>query len=62
MKNIPKIDVSLLETSNKDKKKKTIQDLYTAFCSIGYVSLTETGIKTNIVNYKPKHLKTFYLK
>ena len=50
MDKIPLIDVSLLKNSNKDIRNNTIKDLYNAFSSIGFVSLTGTDIKPDIVN------------
>ena len=50
MDKIPLIDVSLLKSTIKDVKNKAIKDLYNAFSSIGFVSLTETEISTDIVN------------
>ena len=50
MDKIPLIDVSLLKNSNKDIRNNTIKELYNAFSSIGFVSLTGADIKPDIVN------------
>ena len=50
MDKIPLIDVSLLKSSNKDIRNKTVKGLYNAFSSIGFVSLKGTEIKPDIVD------------
>ena len=50
MDKIPLIDASLLNSTNKDVRNKTVKNLYDAFSSIGFVSLTATEINPDIVN------------
>ena len=49
MENIPTINISFLKDSNKDTRKKTVKELYDAFSSIGFATLTGTGINPIIV-------------
>ena len=60
MDKIPLIDVSLLKNSNKDIRNNTIKDLYNAFSSIGFASLTGTDIKPDIVNNMRSTVKKIF--
>ena len=60
MDKIPLIDVSLLKSTNKDVRNKTVKDLYDAFSSIGFVSLTATEINPDIVNNMRSTVKKIF--
>jgi isopenicillin N synthase-like dioxygenase len=57
---IPLIDASLLNSTNKDVRNKTVKDLYDAFSSIGFVSLTATEINSDIVNNMRSTVKKIF--
>ena len=60
MDKIPLIDASLLNSTNKDVRNKTVKDLYDAFSSIGFVSLTATEINPDIVNNMRSTVKKIF--
>ena len=60
MDKIPLIDINLLKSANKVIKNKAIKDLYGAFSSIGFVSLTKTEISADIVNSMRSTVKKIF--